>query len=744
MNSFVQITPEGRFALDGKRWYCNSVIYYGHRPGAMRNWFTDDVWPFNQSMLDEDFDKMRTIGINHAALFLSSEMFFEGGKPARRGYERMDEVVAAAKRRGVRLTLFSGPFIDNEAEYFRITGREWKYGNRWLPAFNEALFEAYVDQMRPLAERYKDEPAVLGYADRIDRFFKGFDNVSIPFNLKDEWALMLKDRYGTMANLKEAVGGALEGNPADFGDVILPQESVYNASLKNPLAYDYILWQKKVTGDAQARWDAEMMKTAPRQVYWTPFEGCSLDWAMLDGFTPETKKLNAIWMEYYHQQSMRSFPVNPNEWNHTCEVVTQRLHDKSPTIYNTAYLFTRYIKLSVQQPVVICHGTVMDNPIRGADTERHQLAIIDRVNAACLAADCDGWHYWCFTDDWQSSLSHLKEQKDKPYLMYYQGESMGLYDYDNHPRPVVSLVRMYSNELQRRIRKAAPPKRGEVLLLSGAALNYSLFRRMATPTASAVNGALARLGVKCDYLWTAQNDIEISQETLNQYKLIVMADHIYGRDYIDMPDKLLKYVEGGGTLYFASDRYDSFKDEHGVPHKNDAILKLTGAYDPANTNDWPGADTPCQNWPFKTEIAHEPNFDAAELSRLHWGICPDFRHYAAVSQRQQLIGFRTLDGDNFTGVPGIPANAEVIAVAKFAKGSRPFVYRHKLGDGVVYVNAWTNNVFRDSDHHTDYGGWDYDWILAPALETARLEDADIIGGAAIWLRNTWGYYWKDM
>jgi len=746
MNSFVNVTPEGRFSLDGRRWYCHSVIYYGHRPGSMRNWFTDDVWPYNQALLEEDFGKMQSVGINHAALFLCNEMFFDAGKPVRYGYDRLDEVLAVAKRHDVRLTLFLGGFIDNEETYFHVTGKQWTYGEHWFPSFNEALFDAYVQQMRPLAEKYKNEPGILGYTDRIDRFYKGFDNHTIPFNLKDEWASMLKAKFGTLANLREAAGGSLEGDPRDFNQVLMPQESRFNGSMQNPLAYEYVLWQKKAIGDTQARWDAAVAEIAPRQVFWTPFEGPSLDWAMLDGFTPETRKLHAIWMEYYHWQAIRSHPVNPTEWHHTGELITHRLHHDSPTIYNSAYLFTRYIKLATQRPVVICHGTRMDYPSSGAESETHQAALLDRVNAASLAADCDGWHYWCFTDDWQSSLAHRAEQKANPHELYFYGESMGLYDYDNHPRPAVSLVKMYTNELRRRARDAKPPARNETLLLSSVAVQYSVARRVAMPTASAVSGALTRLGVRCDYLWSAQNDHRITQETLDAYKLIVIADQHYGRDFADMPDKLLKFVENGGTLYFAMDRTDTFEDEHGVSRRSDALRKLTGAYDPAVTN-WPGAGVPCRNWPNPYPTAKGPipatGTEPMAQSFLHWGICPEFRQYSAVIQRHQFLSFYPLDGENFTPIHALPAGAEVVAVAKFPAGSLPLVYRHRLGKGTVYVNAWTNNVFRDTDHRPDYGGWDYDWVLAPAVETAALADVNLLDGAAVWLRNSWGYFGKE-
>ena len=742
MNHFVNVSEKGQFTLGGKRWFCNSVIYFGHFPGAMQDWFTDDVWPKNKARLRQDFARMQSLGINHSALFLTNKMFFDSGKPVAKGYDRMDHVIDVAKEHDVRVTLFSGPFIDSPEEYLRITGKAWDYGNHWLPSFNEALFQAYVQQMKPLAERYRNEPAVLGYGDRIDRFYKGFDNVSIPFNLKEEWASFLKTRYGTFKNLIDATGGpnALENKPADFHDVLLPQESKFNASLHNPLAFDYILWQKKTIGDSQARWDAELKKTAPSQVFWTPFEGCTLDWAMLDGFTPEKRKLHAVWMEYYHWQAVRSRPVGPyDEWAHTREFVTGRLHHESPTIYNTAYALTRYVKQSVQRPVVLCHGVRMDAPHSGANSTTHQLALIDRVNAASLAADGDGWHYWSFTDDWESSLAHTQEQLDHPELTWFQGEAMGIYDYHDHPRPVAALIHQYSSELRRRAKADAPVKKSEVLMLSSAARMYSLFRRLAMPTAAAVSGAFSRLGVEPDYLWTSQNDIKIDQQTLDSYKLIAIADNMYERDFREMPGMLLKYVENGGTLYLPLDRCDSFKDEHGVKHESPALRRLSGV-DENGWKGWPGAGQPIQNWPFESDKANEPNWDVQAFPRLHWGICPEFRHRSPLAMRNQHLGMRSFDDDTFTRVPGLVQGAEVIAVGKFQTGTLPFIYRHRIGKGTVYVNAWTNNIFRENDTQLDHGGWEYDWVLDLPVETANVENIDMTRGAALWLRNTWGYF----
>jgi hypothetical protein len=747
MSHFVTIGDDGHFSLDGQRWMCNSAVYFGNYPGDMHDWLTDAYWPKNQALLDRDFGGMAQAGLNHTALFFKTQAFFHQGRVVAKGMDRLDAVVEAAKRHGLRLSIFIGEFIETPELYTMVTGLEWEHDNRWLPSFNPALHAAYVAQIAPFAERYKDESAVLAYTDRIDRYFKGFDNTSIPFNLKEEWIAWLQARYGSFANLLEAVGGAdaLENHPTDWDQVLLPQESRWNASLKNPLAYDYILMQKSNVGEAQARFDAEIKRIAPHQFVWTPFEGNTNTWAMLDGFTPETKKLQAIWMEYYYFENTRpSYVQNFEEWVHTREPIHRRLAHQLPVVYNAAYMMTRYLKLSVQQPVVICHGSSFNHAAYGEETITHQVAVYDRIIAACLAAGCDGFHYWQWNDDasFQTTTEHL--QKMEPTANYWNGRSKGLIDWDGHPRPVLSLITQYSDELQRRAEAARPDRYSDVLLLSSAPRMYNLFRRMAYPTAAAVSGALTRLGVECDYRWTAQNDVPISEETLHRYRCIVIADNMYERDFRDMPAKLLRFVEHGGTLYFAMDRYSSFRDEHGVAYANAALTRLTGV-DPHGATDWPGAHEPCRNSPAPLEQKDDLAFDILfAFPRVSWGICPAFRHLSPHPYLVQYLGFRSTDDDTFTLAPGLAPGADVIAVAKFPEGTYPLYYRHQLGKGTVYVNAWTTNLFRDSESRNDYGGWEYDWMLSMALRSARVRDIDMTSGASLWLRNVWGYFWREL
>ncbi len=747
MKSFVTINSKGQFELEGGRWYCNSTIYYGRFPGSCgQDWWRDGRWEKCAADFEGDFGMMARVGINHAAMFFHNNMFFKDGRVLEQGMERMDVIVSSAKKAGVRISIFIGPFIDTPDAYKQITGRRWKFDNRFLPSFNPALHEAYVLQMKPFAERYKNEPTVMAYTDRIDRFHKGFDNVTIPFNLKDEWHSWLKQRYGSFKSFIEAMGGpdVLENRPHDFDDVLLPQESKWNGSLRNPLAYDYILWQKKSIGEAQARFDAEIRKLAPRQFIWTPFEGNTNTWAMLDGFSPETKLLQAIWMEYYFFEMTRPSYVQPfEEWTHTREMHHSRLSHQLPVVYNAAYLMARYLKRTVQQPVVICHGGWQDSPAYGTETLEHQAAIVDRVNAACLAADADGWHYWNWRDDDASWCAHQRERHENPTKYYFHGESLGMNDFRGFPKPVISLVSRYSREAARRAEADRPVKKSDILVLSSSPRMYSLFRRMALPTAAAVNGAFARIGVEPDYLWTSQNDVRISQKTLDSYRFIAVADNMYERDFRDMPGKLLAYVKKGGVLYYALDRWDSFKDEHGVAYASPEMKSLSGV-DPEGVEDWPDAKTPCTNWPYPTPASQEANMDAQCFPRLEWGICPQFRHFSPYPEKLSLLGFRSTDDDTFTPVPALVKGAEVIAVGKFPAGSRPLLYRHRTGKGWVYVNAWTNNVFRDCETRQDYGGWEFDWMLDIPLAASGARDVNMIGGASIWLRNTWGYFWKTM
>lgn len=747
MQSFVKITEDGHFSLDNQRWMCNSAVYFGNYPGDMQDWLSDECWPANYALFDRDFGGMSQSGLNHAALFFKPEAFFNNGQLLEKGFSRLDCVIEKAAQHGLRISIFVGSFIENPDTFRMITGEEWHDDNRWLPPFNPRLHDAYVRQVAPFAARYRNCPTVLAYTDRIDRFYKGFDNCGIPFNIKEEWIEWLKSRYGSFANLLEAVGGVevLENHPSDWPDILLPQESRWNASLRNPLAYDYILMQKKEVGEAQARFDAEIKKIAPEQFIWTPFEGNTNTWAMLDGFTPETKKLQAIWMEYYFFEVARPNHVMPfEEWVHTREVIHRRMAHELPIVYNAAYMMTRYLKLAVQQPVVICHGSSFDQAVYGQETTTHQLANYDRVIAACLAAGCDGFHYWQWNDDASFQTTTEHEQKMEPTANYYNGRSKGLIDWEGHPRPVLSLITQYSDELMRRAEANLPDRNSDLLMLSSAPRMLNLFRRLAYPTAAAVNGALTRLGVESDYRWSAQNDEILTDEVLQKYRLIVIADNQYERDFRSMPDKLLSFVEQGGVLYLPLAHYQTMQDEHGVHWNSAAIVRLAG-YDPHGEQLWPGAHEHFRNSPYPFNQRDNAAFDAIfSFPRISWGICPQFRHLVPEAYKVQYLGFRSTDDDHFTSVPALSAGAEVIAVAKFPEGNCPLFYRHKVGKGMVYVNCWTNNLYRDSESRNDYGGWEYDWMLSMAIRSAKVRDVDMTKGASLWLRNSWGYFWKEL
>ena len=52
----------------------------------------------------EGFGRMAQAGLNHAALFLRNEAFFENGTLLEQGFERMDRVVEAARKRADELS----------------------------------------------------------------------------------------------------------------------------------------------------------------------------------------------------------------------------------------------------------------------------------------------------------------------------------------------------------------------------------------------------------------------------------------------------------------------------------------------------------------------------------------------------------------------------------------------------------------------------------------------------------------
>ena len=114
-----------------------------------------------------------------------------------------------------------------------------------------------------------------------------------------------------------------------------------------------------------------------------------------------------------------------------------------------------------------------------------------------------------------------------------------------------------------------------------------------------------------------------------------------------------------------------------------------------------------------------------------------------VPYRQQMLGFRTADDDSFTVVPGLVHGAEVIAVGKSPRSTMPVHLppsprqRHGLRERLDEQRLPRQRL------PSDYGGWEYDFILALPIETSGITDVDITRGAALWLRNSWGYFWNQ-
>lgn len=97
----------------------------------------------------------------------------------------------------------------------------------------------------------------------------------------------------------------------------------------------------------------------------------------------------------------------------------------------------------------------------------------------------------------------------------------------------------------------------------------------------------------------------------------------------------------------------------------------------------------------------------------------------------------------FTPGPGLVRGAEVIVVAKFPAGSRPLFYRQRIGKGTVCVNAWTQNIYGDSESRNDFGWWDYDWLFGLSTDAAGVKGIDFTRGAGFWLRNTRGVFLEE-
>lgn len=696
MANFVKVNQEGRLELDGKPFMVHCAVYFGRYPGECGgHWLLDPYWTKNRNYLDCDFSVMQALNINSVGLFIQAADLIKNGKSVEVLMNRLDQVIKTAASHSIRVIIFHGQFIDNPCIYKQLVGKEITEDiDCWHPTYSNAIFDAYVHVMSIFANRYKKEPFVLGYMDRIDRFVPTFGRRDKIIGLEYIWWQWLEKRYRTFSNFLKSHPNLIE-KPKDFSEVKLPQDLPDGFSMHDSRAYEYALMQRTLVGETQGRFDREIKKLAPRQIVWTPFEGVNLMNPILDGYIPTPKILEAVWAEYYPITGFSNgYRVYSPVWD-ASYVLLPKSQNKAeivelPEYVTQVYLFTRWLKQSQQNPVILCHGHQMEVMRRESPWEYQQKILIDRTNRACMEAGGDGWAYWCWSDDATSRTATMEKRKRYRNRWYQNGETMGIVRWDGSLRPVALTVHAWGRQLATPLCQHPALARDVLILLPEPKMMIEQ-EPLSLQTATAICSALLRAGTLPQVQWTATTRDVIGPDDLKPFRLVVLGDSTYQRDHREVPQVLLEYVKQGGILFWPVYSTEWLEDEFGCRQPQPALSELSG----------------CNKSPAKIE----------GVSTVEWVIEPTFETIFSLLQGEHSC---TIECENFAKLLPDASTVEVIACAKFKGKNWPLFYRHRIGKGVVYIFTWSFNVFRDDGCELLYGGDEWDWLLTLPMESAGL------------------------
>ena len=261
---------------------------------------------------------------------------------------------------------------------------------------------------------------------------------------------------------------------------------------------------------------------------------------------------------------------------------------------------------------------------------------------------------------------------------------MGIVRYDGSLRPVTDHVRELSGRLAGRPREQEP---AEVLVLFPCPALQSLHRYRSNVTGFGIFTSLARQGILAEAAMTSAGEELLRAETLAPYRLVVLGANEYVRDHPEVPPLLVDYVEAGGTLLLALGEPDRLEDPYTRPQEAPALAKLAGCARP---------------------LGREPAAAIAGVRGEHPAFDP------AATPAWEL---ETDEPPTLTRVEPVEG-AEVLVRA----GDAALLYRHRLGEGAVYVFTWNLDVFVWRGAEVDYAGGNWDWLwrgLAAELGLGR-------------------------
>jgi hypothetical protein len=684
---FVATDSDGNFTLDGKPYFLHGATYFARRPGTCGADWMGENFAHNAGFFEQDFATMRELGINTLGLFVPARTFFDGMSPVQERFDQLKQVLDAMRPYGLRAIVYANRALSREA-WCAENGVDPDAGY-WHAAVNPHAERYAIDSHAAFRRRFADRAEIIGWATKVGRFFRyGFD---VP-GVREAWTRWLRDRFGEDLERLRGLFG-LSGDEQTWEDVRMPTEMEPYFNEDNPRSFEFALMQQVLCARASASLCRALRPVTPNQLLVEPMEGCCFSSGHLTDVIPERVAADALWLECYHWEGLRSyhFGDGPPRWMKEPIAAKPSAHVVSHAGY--VQMLVRWARQS-GKPIIICHGVDIGEEKRGARNEDDQRLLIDRFNRLTVASGAHGSNYWCWNDD-ELSKTYTRQfgveytvdtpQDEKAY--WQAGETMGVVRYDGSQRPVCRHIRELSSRM--RGEPAAPSPR-DVLVLFPCPVFQSLYRYRANATGFGILTSLARVGVRAEVKMTSAGEDVITVDDLRPYRLIVMGANEYVRDHPGVPGELLEYVEAGGTLFFALGEAAWLQDEYLRWHACKALGALSGAslVERADCNrlaqirSEPGAAALPAEWELRTD---EPAF----LTRVD-----------------------------------APDGAEVLANADGAA----LLYRRALGRGMVYAFTWNLDVFLFKGGTADYGGPDWDGLwteVLAALAIPRDPDSEI-------------------
>jgi hypothetical protein len=691
MASFVTTDAHGNFSLDGEPWFLHGATYFGRRPGTCGADWMGENFEHNLSFLDRDVATMRELGINTLGLFVPGATFFQGIDTVQERFDQLDHFLDRIAGAGLRAVMFALRGITQEA-WCKAHGIDPGEG-LWNPAVHPEAERAAIESARLLRTRFARRPEIIGWATGCSRFF-GYGFTVPP--VRDAWVAWLQKRFdGDFGRVEELFD--LSADETTWNKVRMPTEMEPYFSRDNPRSFEFALMQQVLVTQGTTRIIQAVRPFTPHHLMITAMEGCCFSSGHLTWMIPEKVEADALWLESYHWEGLRSYHLVGEEGR---KWMSEPVADKpSVEIIDAAgyvQMLTQWMKRS-GKALILCHGVDIGERRRGVRSEEDQYYLLDRYNTYFLASGGNGVNYWCWSDDELSRtftrpLGYEYHSDTEAAKKKYQqaGETMGVVRYDGSLRPITQKIRKWSAERAGRPADGTPD---DVLVLFPCPVFQSLYRYRANLTGFEIFTSLARQGLLAQAAMSSAGERIISLEDIAPYKLVILGTSSYRRDHVQVPQVLLDYVRGGGTLFLPLSECDSIQDPYIHARASQALAALAG----------------CEG-----TCRVEAQSTLTHIKGQHPAFSDD------------LPSAWELDMDEpayFTQVHP-KRSAQVLATAD----GFPLLFRHSLGKGEVYVFTWSLDVLTYKADTVDYGTGEWDWIwkgIASELGLARQLDNPI-------------------